>query len=249
MNLSFISTDAPEGMDKRETIEKTKELVDRIGYLHRVLTAERKHALLVVFQGMDASGKDSVVKNVFKECSHIGLNAHSFKKPTDEEFAHDFLWRIHKLAPQKGNVQIFVRSHYEDVLIQRVHGWISEEHAQKRIESINALETLLQYDNNTTTLKFYMHVSKKEQQKQLEERINDPEKHWKHNDNDWQEAEHWDDYMRCYEDVFNRSTIAWHICPCDQRWYRDYFVAKRVVEALEAMNMKLPPLVSERFAK
>jgi PPK2 family polyphosphate:nucleotide phosphotransferase len=244
MILPFISASAPDGLEKQDTVQKTKELIDRIGYLHKVLVAERKHALLVVFQGMDASGKDGVVSSVFEECSPVGMSAHSFKKPTEEEFAHDFLWRVHKLAPQKGNLQIFVRSHYEDVLIQRVHGWIDEERALKRINSINAFEELLQYDNNTTIVKFYMHLSREEQRKQLQERLDEPEKYWKHNDNDWKEAELWDDYMRCYEDIFARCTIPWHICPCDQRWYRDYFVAKKMVETLESLDMKLPGLVT-----
>lgn len=166
----------------------------------------------------------------------------SFKKPTEEEFAHDFLWRVHKHTPAKGMIQIFVRSHYEDVLIQRVHNWIDEERVNKRIQAINAFEELLQFDNNTHIFKFYLHISKEQQEEELKERLNESDKYWKHNANDWKEREYWDDYMRCYEDVINRSTIPWTIVPVDQRWYRDYVISKTLVEALEKLDMKYPPL-------
>ena len=145
---------------------------------------------------------------------------------------------------QKEWYKYFNRSHYEDILIQRVHKWISEEHAIKRIEAINAFEELLQFDNNTFVLKFYLHISRDEQRKQLQERIDEPRKHWKHNGNDWKEAEHWDEYMRCYEDAINRSSIPWHIVPVNQRWYSDYIITKTVVEALEKLDMQLPELQS-----
>jgi polyphosphate kinase 2 (PPK2 family) len=137
---------------------------------------------------MDASGKDGTTRRVFGACSPAGINVVAFKKPSEEEFAHDFLWRIHQHAPAKGMVQVFNRSHYEDVLIQRVHKWISEEHAKKRLESINAFEELLEYDNNTRVLKFYLHISREKQKEELLERLEEPHKNWKHNPNDLKEA-------------------------------------------------------------
>ena len=191
---------------------------------------------------MDASGKDGAVSNVFEECHPGGLEVIPFKKPTEEEFAHDFLWRIHRHAPRKGMINIFVRSHYEDVLIQRVHGWIDEEHAQRRIRSINAFEELLAYDNDTLILKFYLHISKEQQKEELQQRLDEADKHWKHNPNDWREREYWDDYRRCYEEVLNESSIPWHIVPVDQRWYRDYVMSQIIVEALENLELEYPPL-------
>ena len=240
IHLSEISTGPPADADKDIIHEATKQLRKRLAKLQHLLYAEQKHSLLVILQGMDASGKDGATRDVFGACSPSGINVKSFKKPTEEEFAHDFLWRVHKNVPAKGMIQVFNRSHYEDVLIQRVHGWITEERAQMRIRSINAFEELLQYDNNTTVLKFYLHISPDKQREELQERIDEPEKHWKHNPNDWKEAKHWDEYMRCYEAVINESVIPWHIVPVDKRWYRDYKIAKTVVEALEKLDMKLP---------
>jgi PPK2 family polyphosphate:nucleotide phosphotransferase len=191
---------------------------------------------------MDASGKDGAVRNVFDSCSVAGLNLVSFKKPTEEEAAHDFLWRVHKVAPQKGMMTIFNRSHYEDILIHSVHGWIDAERLEMRMNAINAFEELLAKDNNTLVFKFYMHLSKEEQEVQLMERKTDPEKFWKHNDGDWEERKHWDKYMEAYEYAINNSKIPWHICPVDNRWYRDYVMAKVLVEELEKLNMQLPEM-------
>lgn len=240
INLSAISTLPPSSVDKDDIEKATDKYVERLGDLQKVLRAEQKHAVLVVFQGMDGSGKDGAVKKVFKECHPDGISTYSFKKPTDEEFAHDFLWRVHKQAPQRGHIKIFNRSHYEDILIQRVHKWIDEERVNTRMAAINAFEQLLAVDNHTVVLKFYLHLSKEQQALELQERLDDPEKNWKHNANDWKERELWDDYMRCYEDAINRSLIPWTIVPVDERWYRDYIVSKTMVEALESLNMKYP---------
>lgn len=242
IKLSEIDTRAPEGLEKKSSVKERKELSRTLGELQHLLYAEGKHSLLVVFQGMDSSGKDGTTKKVFRYCSPSGVWAQGFKKPTELEFAHDFLWRCHKLAPRKGHIQIFNRSHYEDVLIQRVHGWITEEHALKRIEAINAFENLLQFDNGTTVVKFYLHLSKERQKEKLQERIDDPLKQWKHNDGDWEERKHWDKYMFCYEDAINRSEIPWVIVPADQRWYRDLFVARYMVDLLKSFDMKLPEI-------
>ena len=242
IKLSEIPTTPPESVSKSDLKKETKRLVNRVGELQNVLMAEEKHALLVVFQGMDASGKDGAVRKIFEECHPNGIQTYSFKKPTDEEFAHDFLWRVHKRTPAKGMIQIFNRSHYEDILIQQVHGWITKEQVQLRMNAINAFEELLAFDNNTTILKFYLHISHEQQAIELQQRIDEPEKHYKHNPSDWKEREHWDDYMRCYEYAINNSKIPWTIVPVDDRWYRDYIVAKTIVEALEKLNMAYPPL-------
>ncbi len=240
IELHTIPTRAPKGLEKEDIKRKTDRLARRIGDLQHIMYAEKKHNLLVVFQGMDASGKDGATRKVFSYCNPTGINAYPFRKPTEEEFAHDFLWRISKRAPAKGMIQVFIRSHYEDVLIQRVHKWIDEEKASDRIHAINVWENHIRNDNNTTILKFYMHISPGRQKEKLQERIDDPRKQWKHNAADWTEAEHWDEYMFCYEDAINRSDIPWIIAPVDQRWYRDYFIAEKVMSTMEMLHMKLP---------
>lgn len=242
IKLSEISTVAPANLEKEAAKAQTLEWIRCIGTLQAVLYAQKKYSLLVVLQGMDASGKDSAVKNVFAECNPVGINVVSFKKPTELEFAHDFLWRVHPHVPAKGMIHIFIRSHYEDVLIQRVHKWIDEKTVDKRIQAINAFEELLHFDNNTHVLKFYLHISKEQQEKELRERITEPDKHWKHNPTDWKERELWEDYMRCYEDVIQRSAIPWTVTPVDQRWYRDYVIAKTILDTLEKLDLQYPVL-------
>ncbi len=245
IKLSDISTKAPKGTDEKETRKELGKIAKRIEDLQSIMYAQGKYSFLVVFQGMDSSGKDGATREVFKYCSPSGVSAHSFKKPTDEEFSHDFLWRISKQAPQKGHIKVFIRSHYEDILIQRVHKWIDEDRVTKRIEAINAWENLLQFDNNTIVLKFYMHLSKERQLEKLTERIETPRKQFKHNDGDWEERKYWDDYRAAYEDAINRSSIPWIIAPVDQRWYRNYFIATKVLEALESLDLQYPKLKTE----
>ncbi len=248
MDIKKISSKPPEGAKKKEFKKKFEKMVERITELQNILYAQEKHSLLVVLQGMDSSGKDGVTRKVFGPIPAYAINLKSFKKPTDEEFAHDFLWRVHKEMPAKGMIQIFNRSHYEDILIQRVHKWIDKERVDARIDAINALEKLVQVDNNTTILKFYLHLSYERQGEKLQERLDIPEKNWKHNDGDWKEREHWDAYMDCYNDVFKRcDKPEWHIIPADEQWYRNYCVAKIVLETLESMDLKFPTLESELF--
>ena len=242
IKLSEISTMPPHDSNKKKIEAKTADLVIKIGELQHKLYAEGKQSLLVILQGMDASGKDGTIKTVFADCNPSGIDAYAFKKPTEEEFAHDFLWRIHQKAPRKGNIMIFNRSHYEDILIQRVHKWIDDDRAEKRMKAINAFEELLQFDNNTRVLKFYMHISQERQQEKLQERIDDPSKNWKHKAADWDENDHWDTDRKYYEYAINHSSIPWHIAPCDKRYYRNYFIASKVLETLQAMDPKLPQL-------
>ena len=242
INLKKIPSLPPSDLNKKKIEAKTIDMVIKIGELQHRLYAEGKQSLLVILQGMDASGKDGTIKTVFADCNPSGIDAYAFKKPTEEEFAHDFLWRVHQKTPRKGNIMIFNRSHYEDILIQRVHKWINDEHAEKRMKAINAFETLLEFDNNTKVLKFYMHISPERQQEKLQERIDDPTKNWKHKAADWDENDKWEEYMKCYEYAINSSTIPWNVAPCDKRYYRNYFIAKVVLETLEAMNPQLPLL-------
>lgn len=246
IKLSEILTIPPKNLKKKAVKQEMNGLLEELEDLQYLLNAEGKHSLLVILQGMDASGKDGITRKVFGVCMPSGIEVASFKKPTEEEFAHDFLWRIHKEAPRKGMIKIFNRSHYEDVLIQRVHKWIDEERVDKRIAAINAFEDLLAFDNGTVVLKFYLHLSKDQQAIELQQRIDEREKNWKHNDGDWEEREHWAAYRYCYEDVINRSTTPWHIIPMDERWYGQYLVAQKVVEVLKGLNMQFPPLEMER---
>jgi PPK2 family polyphosphate:nucleotide phosphotransferase len=240
IKLSEISTLPPKNIKEDDAKDDLQDMAEKIGKLAEIMYAEKKHSLLVVLQGMDSSGKDGTTEKVFERCSPASVCAYSFKKPTPEEFAHDFLWRVHKQAPEKGKIKIFIRSHYEDILIQRVHKWIDEDQVSKRINAINAFEELLVSDNNTTILKFYMHLSHERQGEKLQERIDEPDKNWKHNPGDWEERKLWDKYIEVYEDAINRSKIAWIIAPVDQRWYRNYFIAKKVLQTLESLEMKLP---------
>ena len=241
--LSEISSREPKDAEKERIKRRTLKYLQKIEELQKKLYAEEKNALLVIFQGMDASGKDGAIKNIFSGLIPMGVHVHCFKKPTEEEFGHDFLWRVHHVVPRKGMVQIFNRSHYEDVLIQRVNKWIDEETVQNRFVHINNFEKLLE-DTGTKVLKFYLHISKEAQLERLMERKTNPEKHWKHNPDDMKERELWDDYMMAYEDCFKNCSehATWHIIPADKNWYKEYLVAKYVCEALEEMDPQFPKL-------
>lgn len=246
IKLGKISTRADKDLDKKKTKEKTAKILEDLNELQNLLYAESKHSLLVVIQGLDASGKDGTVKNVFGSLNPMGVVVKSYKAPTPEELSHDFLWRIHQHAPAKGMIQIFNRSHYEDILITRVHKWCDDETAKKRMKAINDWEELLTQHNNTHILKFYLHVSPEEQQSRLEERMKDPAKMWKYNENDFEEAKLWDIYMRMYEDCFaNCNQPPWNIIPSDQNWYKEYLIADKVYDTLKNFDMKFPGMKAE----
>ena len=243
INLKEISTRAGKEFDKQETKDKTVKILEELDDLQNLLFAENKHSILVVIQGMDASGKDGVIRNVFTSMNPQGVNVKSFKAPTPEELNHDFLWRIHSHAPSKGMIQIFNRSHYEDILITRVHKWCDDKTAKKRMKAINEWEELLSKHNSTSILKFYLHVSQEEQQQRLSERIKDPAKMWKYNANDFEEAKLWDIYMEMYEECFeNCSEIPWTIVPSDQNWYKEYVIASTLRDILTGLKMQYPGL-------
>jgi len=241
IKLADIDTRAPKDFDKQETKERNIKLQEELDDLQNLLYAEGKHAVLVVIQGMDASGKDGVVRNVFGKLNPQGVLVKSYKAPSAEELSHDFLWRIHSHAPAKGMIQIFNRSHYEDILVTRVHKWCDDATAKKRMKSINDFEKLLTEQNNTVILKFYLHISPEEQQERLQERISDATKQWKYNENDFVEAKLWKDYMDMYEDCFeNCNDIPWTIVPADQNWYKEHVIAKKLRDALANLKMQYP---------
>lgn len=241
--LSSISTRAPKDFDKVATKAKTTAILQKLNELQNLLYAESRHAILVVIQGMDASGKDGVIRNVFGQFNPQGVTVKSFKVPTAEELSHDFLWRVHQAAPAKGMIQVFNRSQYEDILVTRVHGIIDDATAKKRMKAINDFEQLLTEHNSTRILKFYLHVSPEEQQQRLKERLDDPAKQWKYNANDFEEAKKWDDYMHMYEEAFDKcNDVPWTIVPADQNWYKEYLIANTLLETLQSLDMKYPGL-------
>jgi len=243
VKLSSISTRAPKDWDKAATKEKTEKMIAEFDDLQNLLYAESKQSVLVILQGMDGSGKDGVIRNVLGNMNPQGVSVASYKAPTAEELSHDFLWRIHKQAPEKGMIKIFNRSHYEDILITRVHNWIDDDMAKKRMKAINDFEQLLQEHSRTHILKFYLHVSPEEQQERLAERMKDPAKMWKFNANDFEEAKLRDKYLAAYEDCFSHcNEPAWTIVPADQNWYKEYIIATQLHTLLKGLNMQFPGL-------
>lgn len=245
LKLDKISADPPKEAEKEAYKEKTKVLQKAIDEWQNKLYAEHKHALLIVFQGMDASGKDGAIRSVFSEVNPQGISVHSFKVPTEEEMDHDFLWRIHKQTPGKGMIKIFNRSHYEDVLVTRVHKLINDKTAKERMKAINDFESLLT-SNNTHILKCYLHITPEEQAERLAERMEIKRKMWKYNPGDAIEAKSWKEYRKCYEDCFEHcNEVPWMIVPSNKNWYKEYVVAKAVHDLLKKINPKYPPLKKE----
>ncbi len=243
IKLSAVSTRAPKKANKEKLKAETEKILVELDELQNRLIAESKHSLLVIIQGMDASGKDGTLRNVFGSLNPLGVSVTSFKAPTADELSHDFLWRVHKAAPAKGMIKIFNRSQYEDILVTRVHGWCDDEAAVKRMKAINDFEELLVNHNHTQILKFYLHISPAEQQERLQERTHDPRKMWKYNERDFAEAKLWKKYMKYYEDCFHYcNKVPWQIIPSDQNWYKEYLIAKTVFDTLNKLNMQYPGL-------
>ncbi len=228
--------------DKSTTAAILDEMSARLTTLQTVLYAEQKHKILIVLQAMDTGGKDGVIRKVFSGINPQGVRIASFKAPTPPELAHDYLWRVHQQVPAKGELVVFNRSHYEDVLITRVHGWIDDATAKRRFRQINNFEAML-VEEGTTILKFFLHISKDEQKQRLQDRLDDPAKTWKFNIGDLAEREKWDDYQRVYEDAINQTSsphAPWHIVPADRKWIRDLVVSSVLVKTLEDLNMAYP---------
>ncbi len=247
--LEKHSTIEPKGWNKEEIKAENKELITRIAELQRVLYADGSKSLLLILQGVDASGKDGTVRRIFSGVNPLGCRVYGFKKPTEEEFAHDFLWRIHKVTPANGMIHIFNRSQYEDILVPTVLGTHPKKVIEQRYEQINQFEKLLEA-SGTKIVKCYLHISKEEQLERLTERIENPLKYWKHNDGDWSSRKQWDNYMKVYEEIFKKcNDIPWNIIPSDKNWVKVNFIAKLIVKALESMDLKWPDLDSETFKK
>lgn len=243
IQLHKISTRAPKGLNKEKTKAKTAAIIGELDEFQNLLYAESKHSVLVVLQGMDASGKDGTIREVFGKLNPQGVMVHSYKIPTAEELAHDFLWRIHHHVPAKGAIQLFNRSHYEDLLVTRVHKTCDDKLAHERMKAINDFEDLITRHNSTHILKIYLHISQEEQQLRLQDRIKDPRKRWKYNEKDLEESKLWKLYMKMYQDCFNHcNKVPWHIIPSDQNWYKDYLIASALHKLLKGLNMQYPGL-------
>jgi len=240
--LSSVDPDAKGDFDKEQGKVRLDALTARLSALQERLFAEEKRSLLVVLQAMDTGGKDGTIRSVFGPLNAIGTRVVSFGKPSDIELAHDFLWRVHAHTPERGHIVIFNRSHYEDVLVVRVHGWVDEDTIASRFEHIRAFERLLA-ERGTKVLKLFLHISKDEQKQRLEERIADPTKRWKFNPGDLAERAKWDAYMTAFEQAMLATSTAeapWYVVPANRKWYRNVLVAGAVVDALEEMKPAYP---------
>jgi PPK2 family polyphosphate:nucleotide phosphotransferase len=225
--------------DAEPVIEKNRQ---RIQELQEVLYAESKNALLIVFQAIDAGGKDGAIRYIFSGVNPQGCSVASFKAPSSLERAHDFLWRHHAAVPPRGMIGIHNRSHYEAVLVERVKNLTPKKVWSKRYDHINAFEHMLA-DEGMTILKFFLHISKDEQKRRMEKRLKDPHKNWKFNPADLEERKHWDAYQEAFDDMLERCSTdwaPWYVVPADRKWYRNYVLADTIVHAMEALDMKYP---------
>ena len=233
----------PKALPKGDELqEKLDKLLGRLGELQSVFYADGRHALLVVLQGRDASGKDGVVRTVVGAANPAGVRVHSFKAPTPFELAHDYLWRIHQAVPEKGMMGIFNRSHYEDVLVVRVHELVPKAVWSRRYQQINDFEKMLS-ENGTVILKFFLHVSHEEQKERLRERVEDATKNWKFNANDIDERNRWDEYTTAYQDALGKCSTKWapwYVVPADGNKARNYLIAKTIVDRLEQLDLRYP---------
>jgi PPK2 family polyphosphate:nucleotide phosphotransferase len=228
---------------KREAEAQIEKNVERMEELQELMYAERVHALLIVLQAMDAGGKDSTIRHVMDGFNPQGCHVVSFGVPTPLELAHDFLWRIHPHAPQRGYVSIFNRSHYEDVLVVRVEKLVPKETWKARYDQINAFEQTLA-ESGVTILKFFLHISKEEQKARFQDRLDRPEKNWKFNPSDLETRSKWDNYMQAFEEVFarcNHPWAPWYVVPANKKWYRNWVVSSAIVAAMEGLDMHYPP--------
>lgn len=222
--------------------EDLAKYVQKIDELQRKLYAEKKHALLIVLQGIDAAGKDGVCWHVVSAMNPQGTSVHGFKQPTPEEAAHDFLWRIHKHTPALGEISIFNRSHYEDVLVVRVHDLVPKKVWSKRYEMINNFESLLK-NHHVTILKFFLYISPEEQLNRFRKRLDDPKRQWKISESDYTEREYWDKYLAAYEDMLEKCSTEgapWFVIPSDHKWFRNLAVSQIIMKTLENMKMSMP---------
>ncbi|HUN22108.1 MAG TPA: polyphosphate kinase 2 family protein [Anaerolineales bacterium] len=229
-------------LTKKNYFKALEKLNTQLESLQELLFAQGKHRVLVVLQAMDTAGKDGTIRSVFDGVNPLGVKVASFKKPTPDELAHDYLWRVHPYVPGNGELVIFNRSHYEDVLVVRVHNLVPPEKWSKRYEHINAFEEML-VDEGTTILKFFLHIDKDEQKARLEERLKEPSKQWKFAVGDLDERKRWDDYMQAYEAVLEKTSkkhAPWFIIPANRKWYRNLVISQILVDTLTSLNMEYP---------
>ncbi len=247
IDLSKFDTDGSDGLEKDAIKKQTRKNLERISELQAMLYAEHKRSLLYVLQAIDAGGKDSTICDVFGSMNPQGCKVTSFKQPTALERDHDFLWRVHQAVPAKGDVAVFNRSHYEDVLVVRVHGLVPKPVWSERYEQINAFENLLA-SNDTHIMKFFLHISKDEQLKRFKDRLDEPSKNWKVSAGDYEERKLWDDYQKAFEDMLGKCSTElapWHVIPSNHKWVRNSLISTLIVEQLEGLKMSYPKPVDD----
>lgn len=242
-NLTDCKTsDKGDFKEKEDALPVVEANLKKLDHLQEVLYAQNKHAILIVIQAMDAGGKDGAIEHIFSGLNPQGCQVSSFKKPTELETAHDFLWRHQIAAPRKGMIGIFNRSHYEAVLVERVRKIVPKEVWQVRYDHINQWEKMLS-DEGTTVLKFFLHISKEEQRERLQARLEDPEKNWKFNPGDLEERKLWDDYQKAFADVLGKCSTEWapwYVVPSDRKWFRNWVISDIVVRTLQKLDLKFP---------
>jgi PPK2 family polyphosphate:nucleotide phosphotransferase len=227
----------------KAALPEIQEHVQKMEKLQYLMYAEKKHSLLIVLQGLDASGKDGVVRHILSGMNPAGCVSVNFKQPTAEELIHDFLWRVHPHVPAKGSVAIFNRSHYEDVLVARVHHLVPKKVWSKRYDQIKDFEQIIATENNTMILKFFLHISQGEQLARFKRRLDDPVRQWKISESDYEERDYWDDYTEAFEDVLTKTSTErapWFIIPSDHKWFRDLAISQIISRRMEEMDMQMP---------
>ncbi|MES2588332.1 MAG: PPK2 family polyphosphate kinase [Bacteroidota bacterium] len=248
--MGILKNNNPSGDSnwvKEDIIKETNVNIEEISELTEKLFAEKKHGVLLVLQGMDASGKDGLTKDVFSKVSPTWVNVVSFKKPSDIEMLHDYWWRIHKSMPEKGTITVFNRSHYEEILIPSVYETLDKKVINKRYKQIDDFEIMLE-ENNIHIVKIYLNLSYEKQEEKLLERINNIDKHWKHSDLDWETRKKWNEFMNVYEEIFDKcNSIKWNIVPADKNWTKNYATSKVLLNKLKEIDPKFPDLISEKF--
>lgn len=241
VRLAEWASDEPDG-DKDDARAELDELATRLADLQQLLYAQHDHRVLLILQGMDTSGKDGTIRKVFREVGPLGVDVANFKKPSDDDLAHDYLWRVHQHSPRAGHITVFNRSHYEEVLVVRVHGLVEPDRLDRRYGHLRDFERMLA-DEGVTIVKCFLHISKETQRERLQERVDDPHKQWKFNHGDLAERERWDDYQAAYERALSETSTEWapwHIIPSDRTWYRNVTVAQLLVDTLERLDMQWP---------
>ncbi|RPJ34437.1 MAG: polyphosphate kinase 2 family protein [Verrucomicrobiaceae bacterium] len=247
--LDFSKIDSREktlfqGEGKSEFEAQFRVLQDQLQEMQKMLYAQNKHRVLVVMQAMDTGGKDGCIKHVFSHIDPQGIHVRSFKKPSEEELSYDFLWRVHSKVPHRGQLVIFNRSHYEDIIAVRVKRLFADEVWKRRQRHVVEFERMLA-EEGTTIVKIFLHISKEEQKKRLEARLQNPVKHWKFNPDDLADRKRWDDFMAAYQDVMGKTSTEfapWFVVPADRKWYRNLCVARIMVDTLRKLDMKLPEI-------